>query len=79
MTLTGTEGQSLRSKVTKMNTRSYLKNYFIHRHHTRYYGTIQLVTSNKINFLDLDVRSKVTDVEVSAFSECFLLNAIPID
>ena len=39
-------------------------------------GIIQQATSNDISLIDLDLRSrvqlKVTDVEVSAFSECFL-------
>ena len=67
------EGHMRRSKK---NLWSYLAKYHTHRHHTRYQGTIQQVTSNDISLFDLGhkSRSKVTDVEVSAFSVCFLLH-----
>ena len=62
-------------------------NYYTYRHHTWYQaGTIQQATSNYVSlFLTLtygqghNSRSKVTDMEVSAFSECFLLFLIITD
>ena len=62
------EGQ----KSQKMEQWSYAANY---RHHTLYHAIIPYAKSNAISFLDLDVRSRsmVSDVEVSAFSECFLI------
>ena len=58
VTLADDEGHTRRSKVTRNCGWSYLSNYYTHRHHTWYQGTIQLATSNDISLFDLDLRSR---------------------